>query len=493
MILLRMKALWFPTTVILFLYFFICFTMWTKYLPNNQQQSDDYQDKSFRVAVTTNNFKTYFPENRTQSRIENAVHPNIIPGNISVHLQYSNGTGDLKNNSQEPTATGRRRQAFIPNFKDIDTFRRDVEFLNRQGYIHNKDKFSVKLTADSIVILVQVHSRAELLEMQIDSFREMRYINETLVIFSHDFFSQDVFDVIAKIDFCPYMQIFYPYPIQVYSKQFPGEDPNDCPRNITEQDALKLKCINAKYPDFYGHYREAAMTQMKHHWVWKLQFIFENCSLLRNFEGIVFRIEEDYYLAEDTIYYLRKLDQQSQIQCPECKMYLMGYYSPFDITVYNTGGAVKYLWYLGLGRGMALRKDFWNLFKNCSETFCRFDDYNWGWSLNYISASCIAGGLKTLKPLGSRVFHLGVCKGLNTKKDCKATDVLQKVHRVLNLNKKDMFPNNVTVTRSVKGKPMPRKYGGWGDIRDQEMCLRISKGQSLSTADFRNMQQNLFN
>ncbi|XP_041374320.1 alpha-1,6-mannosyl-glycoprotein 2-beta-N-acetylglucosaminyltransferase-like [Gigantopelta aegis] len=117
--------------------------------------------------------------------------------------------------------------------------------------------------------------------MLVDSFRRMRYIDETLVIFSHDFYSQDVFDVIAKIDFCPYVQIFYPYAIQVYNNQFPGDDPKDCPRNLKKEEARKRKCNNAEYQHTYGHYREAPYTQIKHHLLWKLQFIFENCSLLR--------------------------------------------------------------------------------------------------------------------------------------------------------------------------------------------------------------------
>ena len=502
MILLRMKALWFPTTVILFLYFLICFTMWTKYLPYNQQQSDDYQDKSFRVAVTTNNFKTYFPENRTQmdklhwkereSHVQNTVHPNIIPGNISVLLQYSNGTEDLKNNSQEPTATGRRRQAFIPNFKDIDTFRRDVEFHNRQGYIHNKDKFSVKLTADSIVILVQVHSRADQLQMQIDSFRKIRYINETLVIFSHDFYSPHVFDVIAKIDFCPYMQIFYPYPIQVYSKQFPGDDPNDCPRNLNKDEALKRKCNNAKFPDPYGHYREAPHAQLKHHWLWKLQFIFENCSLLRNFGGIILRLDDDYYLAEDAIYFIRKMDKKSKVECPDCKMYIMGESSGYALDAYKSGAAIKDTWWAGNGRGMAFRKDFWDTFKACAKPFCFFDDCNWDWSLMHVGYKCIPGGIKILKPLGSRLFHLGSCKGFHQNRSCQTTDVLKKVQVILDHNRKYLFPENIQISELYSKPIKDIPYGGWTDIRDREMCLRIFNNESLSSEDLKKIHQKLF-
>ena len=28
------------------------------------------------------------------------------------------------------------------------------------------------------------------------------------------------------------MQIFYPYPMQIHPNEFPGEDLNDCPRDI---------------------------------------------------------------------------------------------------------------------------------------------------------------------------------------------------------------------------------------------------------------------
>ncbi|XP_041374169.1 alpha-1,6-mannosyl-glycoprotein 2-beta-N-acetylglucosaminyltransferase-like [Gigantopelta aegis] len=241
----------------------------------------------------------------------------------------SSGSDAVNFDSQEST-THRNASPFIPEWKDMETFRRDVQLLNHHGFIHNEQTFTPRLTSESIVILVQVHNRPDQLQMLIDSFRKMRYINETLVIFSHDFYSRYVFNVIARINFCPCMQIFYPYAIQVYNSRFPGNDPNDCPRNLQKDEARKRKCNKAEYHDFYGYYRQAPYSQTKHHFLWKLQFIFENCSLLRTFEGLIFRIEEDYYLAEDTIDYMRKLDRQARIQCPEYKMYIMGAYSDYS-------------------------------------------------------------------------------------------------------------------------------------------------------------------
>lgn len=37
------------------------------------------------------------------------------------------------------------------------------------------------------------------------------------------------------INFLQVLQIFFPYSQQIYSDKFPGEDPNDCPRDIKKE------------------------------------------------------------------------------------------------------------------------------------------------------------------------------------------------------------------------------------------------------------------
>ena len=32
------------------------------------------------------------------------------------------------------------------------------------------------------------------------------------------------------------MQIFFPFPNQIYSKEYPGEDPNDCGRDVKKDE-----------------------------------------------------------------------------------------------------------------------------------------------------------------------------------------------------------------------------------------------------------------
>ena len=47
-----------------------------------------------------------------------------------------------------------------------------------------------------------------------------------------------------------------------------------------------MKCTNADWPDSYGHYREAKFTQIKHHWWWKVNQIFDQLQATQNHNGI---------------------------------------------------------------------------------------------------------------------------------------------------------------------------------------------------------------
>ena len=62
-------------------------------------------------------------------------------------------------------------------------------------------------------------------------FFQAKGIDETLLIFSHDFWDEGINELVNSVDFAKTMQIFYPFSIQTHPHEFPGESPNDCPRN----------------------------------------------------------------------------------------------------------------------------------------------------------------------------------------------------------------------------------------------------------------------
>lgn len=51
--------------------------------------------------------------------------------------------------------------------------------------------------------------------------------------------------------------------------------------------AERMQCINANWPDLYGHYREAKFTQTKHHWWWKANRVFDQLRATKKFDGKV--------------------------------------------------------------------------------------------------------------------------------------------------------------------------------------------------------------
>ena len=63
------------------------------------------------------------------------------------------------------------------------------------------------------------------------SLSRAKHIENTLLIFSHDYWDPDINNLVASIDFAKCMQIFYPYSIQTHVTEFPGETPGDCPRD----------------------------------------------------------------------------------------------------------------------------------------------------------------------------------------------------------------------------------------------------------------------
>lgn len=100
--------------------------------------------------------------------------------------------------------------------------------------------------------------------------------------------------------------------MQTHEHEFPGEDPNDCQRNIKRDQlvfqqflllfqiksfaydfnclfvslrAILQQCNNAYYPDSYGHYREAKFVQTKHHWWWKANRVFDQLEVTRHHTG----------------------------------------------------------------------------------------------------------------------------------------------------------------------------------------------------------------
>ncbi|ENN83612.1 hypothetical protein YQE_00033, partial [Dendroctonus ponderosae] len=114
---------------------------------------------------------------------------------------------------------------------DVDGIQMKMQQANDAQVIFNEESFE-SLHNESLVIVVQVHNRLEYLGRLIESLSKAKHIEDTLLVFSHDVFNEEINELVRRIPFCKVMQIFFPYSLQTHRDRFPGTDPRDCPRDL---------------------------------------------------------------------------------------------------------------------------------------------------------------------------------------------------------------------------------------------------------------------
>ncbi|SPP80936.1 alpha-1,6-mannosyl-glycoprotein 2-beta-N-acetylglucosaminyltransferase isoform X1 [Drosophila guanche] len=242
----------------------------------------------------------------------------------------------LLNSSSSGAATATTISFDVYHPPNISEIKRQIVKYNDMQLVLNEDTFG-PLQNDSVIIVVQVHTRITYLRHLIVSLAQAQDITKVLLVFSHDYYDEDINDLVQQIDFCKVLQIFYPYSIQTHPHEYPGVDPNDCQRNIKKDQAMISNCNNALYPDLYGHYREAKFTQTKHHWIWKANRVFNELEVTRYHTGLVLFLEEDHYVAEDFLYLLAMMQKRTKDLCPQCNVLSLGtYLKTFNYYTYHS-------------------------------------------------------------------------------------------------------------------------------------------------------------
>ena len=325
-----------------------------------------------------------------------------------------------------------------------------------------------------LVLLIQVHDRLQHLEQLLDSLEQNNRIQDTLVITSHDFYSQQIHELVTSVRYTRVIPIYYPYSQQLHSNTFPGTDPNDCPKSIGREEALRVNCNNADNPDQYGNYREAQFTSIKHHWFWKVTTVFEKLDCLSAYTGYVLFLEEDHYTSPDFIATALELAELRNASCPECDFINLGVYQPnhgdgpSNVLVYEWVGGEHNMGF-GMDRGT------WNRVKSCADYFCKFDDYNWDWSLEAVGLSCLKNHFVVLSLAIPRIFHLGKC-GVHQKGQNCDPKSLAEVAKSSFKKREHLIRDKLNLIGPLKPlqqarMPNPNGFGGWGDKRDHKLCL----------------------
>ncbi|XP_062323678.1 alpha-1,6-mannosyl-glycoprotein 2-beta-N-acetylglucosaminyltransferase [Osmerus eperlanus] len=369
-----------------------------------------------------------------------------------------------------------KEKVLKPDVDNTTLVYRGIVFqLNFDQTVRNEEKFKTVRHKDDLVVVVQVHNRPDYLKLLVESLRKAEGIERVLLVFSHDFWSPEVNQVVASVDFCQVLQIFFPFSIQLYPQEFPGNDPKDCPRDISKTEALMLGCINAEYPDSFGHYREAKFSQTKHHWWWKLHFVWDRVRAMKDHNGLVLLIEEDHFLSPDFIHTLKLMTVLKTEQCPDCDILSMGSYTHVGYSSKANKVEVKAWKSTEHNMGMALGRATYQKLIHCTDAFCTYDDYNWDWSLQHLTVTCLPSYWKVMVCEAPRIFHAGDCGMHHKKAVCMPASQKIKIENILQSSGNQLFPKNLLITKrlpapGVGGVAPHVKNGGWGDIRDHELC-----------------------
>lgn len=418
---------------------------------------------------------------QTGSRLQEDVKTAIVGSNAAANENIN------KNVPQERIATTLHATVKISQNRsvmpEIAKLRDFVRSLNEKEYIRNVDKFGTEFSQSSIVIIIQVHDRVDYFSHLLKSLSRAKGIENAFLVISNDYYSEEINRHVESIDFCRVLQIFFPFSYQLYPNQFPGTDPNDCPRDITKEKAREIGCNNAETPDMFGHYRESKYTMTKHHWWWKINKVFDMLNVTKTYMGPVLFLEEDYYVSPDFYHMLRLLYDKKMSGCSDsCDFITLGTYRNVDNYAVNGAENVAELsdWHSHEhNMGLAFDRTTWNKIKKCSEVFCKsYDEYNWDWSLMKISMSCLQHPFKSLILRGPRVFHLGEC-GLHHKKtNCNIEATVNKYQSIIDRNSNNFYPSTVDIQPGKTGQGSKiSPNGGWGDSRDHALCFQLMQSR----------------
>ncbi|KAM9355837.1 alpha-1,6-mannosyl-glycoprotein 2-beta-N-acetylglucosaminyltransferase [Pholidichthys leucotaenia] len=374
-----------------------------------------------------------------------------------------------------PAAAGAplKRDAVRFSFGSPEELTGSVFGANFQQYVHNADRFPGE---PRLVLVVQVHNRPQYLRLLIRSLERAAEVHGFLLIFSHDYFSEEINTIVQGISFCRVLQIYFPFSTQLFPGEFPGQDPRDCPRDISKTDAVRTGCLNAEHPDSYGHYREASVTQTKHHWWWKLHFVWERVQAVQGYSGFIVFLEEDNYIVPDFFHFYKLMMLFRKNSCPDCDLLALGNHDGLADFTKQTSKVLTTTWMSTKhNMGMAMSRDVYYKLMGCSTEFCTYDDYNWDWTLQHLSGTCVSKPLKVLAALGSRVLHTGDC-GLHQKENCRPELASHRVEEGLRSAKEGLFPQSLALEAAELVEHRAHmKNGGWGDARDHSLCISYAK------------------
>ncbi|KAL3073441.1 hypothetical protein niasHT_038582 [Heterodera trifolii] len=376
------------------------------------------------VFLNSNDRQMIKPKNVNENPSKLDKLPNL--DEMDTNLEWHK----LLTNSSKSFTLPETRTAAGEQFNKIETISSSIISAERIDKFDDPNAENV-----DFVIIVQVHDRVKYLNSLIKSLSNAYSIERVLLVFSSDFHSEEINAVIRSIEFCRTLHINFPYSAQYYPKEFPGPIAKENEEN-----------------------RNAILAQMKHHWWWKLNYMFE--VLMPKYglnDKFLILLEEDHIVAPDFLHTLQLIVKNRKNICSNCEMLCLGTYpSTFANYAENINKLGVEVWFSSKNNlGLAVDRQLWRQIQNCAK----------------LSIQCLPKRFEVIYTEAPRVIHVGDC-GVHWHK-CEndhrsldqALDLFERVND-------SFFPSKLEVSHvngHMTGVPSGPN-GGWADPRDHRLC-----------------------
>ncbi|XP_064101796.1 alpha-1,6-mannosyl-glycoprotein 2-beta-N-acetylglucosaminyltransferase-like isoform X2 [Macrobrachium nipponense] len=375
------------------------------------------------------NFSTATDAGVSSNQSHGKLNSTIAPTATISHTEIK----DHSKSAPKPT----RSSKDVEIEEEIKRIKKNVQEINNRQLIRNENVFG-PVGNDTRIFIVQVHRRLENLRYLVESLGKVKGINESLVILSHDFWDPTINDFVGSITSFRVLQMFFPFSVQLYPNTFPGRGPQDCERNA--------------------------------------KGVFEDLQISKQWDGWIIFLEEDHFVAPDILYVLNALVTSRTSLCFHCRVICLGNYKPKLSSGVNMVGIGDWV-VTKQNMGFAMDRSAWNSIKACGEIFCVFDDYNWDWTMNRLVQTCCFPKLTAMFVDVTRVVHVGSCGTHIKEARCDVSKAVMRAKALFWANRHFLFPKSFArLPFSMKLPPFKRPNGGWGDLRDRQLCKAIGNG-----------------
>jgi len=331
-----------------------------------------------------------------------------------------------------------------------------ISSVNDLQQIFNWERFG-PLTSNSSVIIIQVHFRLEYLVLLIQSLSRVKGIEDSLLIFSHDVYSLEMNSLIKQIHFARVLQIFLPFTSQLTPEFFPS------------------------VPSGEGHNKVVSYSLAKQHWWWKAHFAFDRLRVLRNHDGVIHFLEEDFYAVPDWLSVMTKLEKMMRDNvCLGCHVLHAGPLLEGELIekTWKNNEILNKIIVTDFhdptcNRGLAFNRTVWKRIQQCANVFCEtYNEQSWDYSLMEVSFKCLPSRLSVLNPQAARILHTGDCGMHFHAKQCNPIQKVNIIKGFVQKYRRFLFPGNFNMSY-LATKGTPRAGGGSWTKSDANLCYKL--------------------